>query len=83
MPPVMSEENIIIDSLTNGTDHWDDDVEIFVMDPGPHQEFGWQDGDEDDGVEEEPCHSQANQQRDYDLITNFQLDILYIGVIEV
>ena len=34
----------------NGTNHGDDDVDVLVMAPGPHQQFGGQDGHQDDGV---------------------------------
>ena len=61
----------------NGTDHGDDDVDVLVMAPGPHQQFGGQDGHQDDGVQEEAGHSQTNQQGDYDLVTSVNNGLIF------
>ena len=65
---------------TNVTDHGDDDVEILVMAPGPHQQLGAQDGDQDDGVQEEARHGQTNQQRDYDLVTSLNNSLIFCHI---
>ena len=50
------------------------------MPPGPHEELSCQNGDQDDGVKEEPNHGQDNQERNDDLVRTITNDVIFTKI---